>query len=222
MRWALASVLALLLQDQKKDLKEACEKMNQLKSYHFTLKSLHEGEEKSSLEGEFHAPDILHVRSDKNETLKKGERRFAKEKDGEWKEQGPLARKLFDPPPPHEWVHKIVEQCPTLKKEKSTKIEGVTVDIYVHSLANEGGRKAFEAGGMPLWGSLADWSKTKNGVLFYLGRDDLVYKVEQRLDGKSKDDKKIDHQVIMEFSEFGKAKLQVPDGVREKLGIKEK
>ena len=26
----------------------------------------------------------------------------------------------------------------------------------------------------------------------------------------------------MEFSEFGKAKLQVPDGVREKLGIKEK
>jgi hypothetical protein len=222
MRLAWTALVALLLQDQKKDLKEACEKMNQLKSYHFTMKSLHEGEEKFSMEGEFHAPDILHIRSDKSETAKKGDRRFAKEKDGEWKEQGPLARKLFDPPPPHEWVHKIVEQCPTLRKEKSTKIGAVTVDLYVHSLANEAARKSYESAGMPLWGSLADWSKTQNGVIFSLGRDDLVYRVEQRFDGKSKDDKKIDHQVILEFSDFGKAKLQIPEAVREKLGVKEK
>jgi len=222
MRLLCWAALSLLLQDPKKDLKEACEKMAQVRSYHFTIKALHEGEEKLSVEGEYQAPDVLHVRGEKSETVKKGDRKLVKEKDGEWKEPGPLARKLFDPAPPHEWVHKIVEQCPTLKKEKTTKIRAVTVDLYVHSLANEGARKAFEAGGLPLWGSMADWSKTQNGLIFSLGRDDLIYRVEQRVDGKAKDDKKIDHQVIIEFSEFGKAKLQLPEAVRDKLGLKEK
>jgi hypothetical protein len=43
-----------------------------------------------------------------------------------------------------------------------------------------------------------------------------------RLDGKSKDEKKIDRQVIIEFSDFGKAKAQIPEAAREKLGLKEK
>src|SRR5262245_17213826 len=222
MRTALAAILALLLQDQNKDLKEACTRMDQVRSYHFTIKSLHEGEEKSAIEGEYVAPDLLHVRSEKSESVKKGERKLVKEKDGEWKEPGPLARKLFDPSPPHEWVRKLVEPCPAPKKEKSTKIGSATVDIHVHSLAHESARKSFEAGGMPLIGSVADWSKTQNGVLFYVGRDDLFYKVELRLDGKSKDDKKIDRQVLIEFSDFGKAKPQIPDAAREKLGLKEK
>jgi len=59
-------------------------------------------------------------------------------------------------------------------------------------------------------------------VLFYVGRDDLIYRVELRLDGKAKDDKKIERQVIIEFSDFGKAKPQIPEPAREKLGLKEK
>ena len=208
--------------DSNKDLKDACARMDQLRSYHFTIKSLHEGEEKNSIEGEYVAPDLLHVRSDKSESVKKGDRKLVKEKDGEWKEPGPLARKLFDPAPPHEWVRKLIEPCPPLKREKSTKIGAATVDIYVHSLGHESARKSFEAGGMPLIGSVADWSKTQNGLLFYIGRDDLVYKVELRLDGKSKDDKKIDRQVVIEFSDFGRAKPQIPEAAREKLGLKEK
>jgi hypothetical protein len=222
MKIALAAFLALLLQEANKDLKEACAKMEQVRSYHFTIKSLHEGEEKHSSEGEFVAPDLLHLRSEKSESVKKGDHRLVKEKDGDWKEPGPLARKLFDPTAPHEWVRKFVEQCPPLKREKSTKIGAVTVDIYVHSLGHESARKSFEGGGMPLIGSVADWSKTQNGMLFYIGRDDLIYKVEMRVDGKSKDDKKIDRQVIIEFSDFGKAKPQIPDAAREKLGLKDK
>jgi len=222
MRTIGLALLALLLQDTKKDLKEACGRMDQLKSYHFTLKSLHEGEEKFAIEGEYHAPAVLHIRSDRNETARNGEKKLVREKDGEWKEPGLLARKLPEVPLPHEVLRKIVDQVPALKKEKSTKIGAVTVDIYVHSLANEGARKAFEAAAMPLLGSMADWTKTQNGILFYVGRDDLIYKVEQRLDGKTKDDKKIDHQLILEFGEMGRAKLQLPEAVKEKLGVKEK
>jgi len=222
MKIALAALAALLLQDATRDMKDACAKMDQVRSYHYTIKALHEGEEKHSSEGEYQAPDLLHVRSERNETVKKGERKLLKEKDGEWKEPGPLMRKLIDPAPPHEWVRKLLEPCPPLKKEKSTKIGSTTVDIYVHSLAHETARKSFEAGGMPLIGSVADWSKTQNGVLFYIGRDDLVYKVELRVDGHAKDDKKIDRQVIIEFSDFGRAKLQIPEAAREKLGLKDK
>ena len=222
MKIAFAGLLALLLQESNKDLKEACAKMDQVRSYHFTIKSLHEGEEKHASEGEYFSPDVLHTRSEKSESAKKGDRRLVKGRDGEWKEPGPLAGKLFDPAPPHEWVRKLVEGCPPLKREKSTKIGSTTVDIYVHSLGHETARKSFEGGGMPLLGSVADWSKTQNGVLLYIGRDDLVYKVEYRLDGKSKDDKKIDRQVVIEFSDFGKAKLQIPEPAREKLGLKEK
>lgn len=219
MRPVSCLLLALLLQDQKKDLKEACGRTGQARSYHFTIKALHEGEEKFSIDGEFHAPDVLHVRGERTESVRKGDRKLVKDRDGEWKEPGPLARPGH-PHPPHEWVQKIAENVPALKKEKSTKIGGVTVDVYVHSLANENARKAFEGGGLPLLGSVADWSKTQNGVLFYVGRDDLIYKVEQRADGRSKDDKKIDRQVIIEFSDFGKAKMQLPEAVREKLGLK--
>jgi hypothetical protein len=222
MRIALASVLALLLQEANKDLKEAAAKMEQLRSYHYTMKVLHEGEEKHSSEGEFFAPDVLHVRSEKSESVKKGDRKLVKDKDGDWKEPGPLARKLFDPAPPHELVRKLVDSCPPLKREKSTKIGAATVDVYVHSLGHESARKSFESGGLPLIGSVSDWSKTQNGVLFTIGRDDPVYKVEFRMDGKSKDDKKIDRQILIEFSDFGKAKLQVPEAAREKLGLKEK
>ena len=105
---------------------------------------------------------------------------------------------------------------------RSDKIGAATVDVYVHSLGHESARKSFEGGGMPLIGSVADWSKTQNGMLFTIGRDDLIYRVEMRVDGKSKDDKKIDRQVIIEFSDFGKAKPQIPDAAREKLGLKDK
>jgi hypothetical protein len=222
MKAAFVSLLALLLQEANKDLKEAAAKMEQLRSYHYTMKVLHEGEEKHSSEGESFAPDVLHVRGEKTESVKKGDRKLVKDKDGEWKESGPLARKLFDPAPPHELVRKLIEQCPPLKKEKSTKIGSATVDLYVHSLGHESARKSFESGGLPLLGSVADWSKTQNGVLFYIGRDDLVYKVEFRMDGKAKDDKKIDRQIVIEFSDFGKAKSQIPEPAREKLGLKEK
>jgi hypothetical protein len=216
MRFALLAA-CLCLQDAKKDLREACDKMDKARSYRFSVKVTLGGEEKLSVEGEYAAPGLLHARSDKVETARFGEKKLVK-RDGEWKEPGPLAQRQADPPLPHEWVRKVAEQCPALKKEKSSKIGPVTVDLYVHALAFDAARKSYEAAGMPLWGALPDWSKTQNGVVFSVGRDDLFYRVEQRFDGRSKDDKKIENLIVIEFSDFGKARVDLPDDVRERLG----
>lgn len=216
----MLALLVLVPQDEKKDLKEACAKMDKASSYHFAIKVALDGEEKLSVEGEYLAPSFLHTRTDRTESARNGATRLVKAKDGEWKEPGPLARRADDPPLPHEWVRRAVEHVPALKKEKSAKIGSVTVDLYVHSLSHEAARKAFEAGGLPLLGSAVDWSKTQNGLVYWVGRDDLVYRVEQRLDGRARDDQKIDKRVVLEFSEFGKAKCRLPEDVREKLGMK--
>jgi hypothetical protein len=91
------------------------------------------------------------------------------------------------------------------------------VDLYVHSLRNEQARTSFEAAGLPLLGSVADWTKTTNGVIFSVGRDDLVCRVEQRFDGRSRDDQKIDAVVLLEFSEFGKARSRLSPEVQARL-----
>lgn len=219
MRYAL---LGLLFLQAPKDLKESSAAMEKLKSYRFTIKVTHKGEPRPGMEGEYFAPGVLHLRTEKGEFARHGDTRLVK-RDGEWVEPARLPRKLEaqDAAMPHDWVRKIAEQCPALKKEKSAKIGAATVDIYVHSLAHDAARKSFEGGGMPLIGSVMDWSKTQNGVLFYIGRDDLVYKVEQRIDGRDRDDKKIDHLVVIEFSEFNKARSKLPPEVKAKLGIKE-
>ena len=222
MGYLLIALVLLQQDDKKKDLKEACDKMDKLKSYHFSVKVTVGGEEKGTFEGEYFAPEAIHVRTEKGETARNGDKKMMKLKDEEWREAKKLPRKLEgdELTAPHEWVRKIAEMCPALKKEKSGKIGNVTVDIYVYTLAGDNAKKSFESAGMPLWGSMIDWTKTQNGVLFYVGRDDLVYKVEQRFDGKGKDDKKVENQVVIEFSDMGKAKCKLPDDVKEKLGIK--
>jgi hypothetical protein len=220
MRPAWLILLLALPQDSKKDLREACAAMDQAKSYRFSIRLTVGGEERLSVTGEYEAPGLIHTKSERSETARNGDRKLTKGKDGEWKEPGPLARRLDDPPLPHEWVRKLAEQCPALKKEKSSKIGATTVDLYVHSLAHDAARKSYESAGLPLWAAAPDWSKTQNGLVFFVGRDDLIHRVEQRFDGRGKDDQKIDNRIVIEFSEFGKAKVSLPEDVRAKLGTK--
>lgn len=217
MRTAFLVVLALLPQDQKKDLKAVNEKMEKLKSYRFTIKAVVDGQEKLSLEGEYWSPDAIHIRSDKGEFAKKGDVKLQKTGDEEWKEPGKLRKKLdtADTTMPHEWVAKMAADAGAIKREKSDKIGNVTVDIYVWSPAADQFQRAVEGGGHPIFGSLADWTKTKNGILFYVGRDDLYHRVEQRFDSERKSG-----SIVIEFSEFGRAKCSLPDDVKTKLGIK--
>ena len=218
-----AMILApVLARDPKKDILEACDRMDRVPSYHFSVKIVQGGKEKGSFEGEVFSQGVFHVRSEKGESLRAGDRRFLKARDGEWKEV-PVRSRGGETPEvnhPHDWARKVAAQCPVLKKEKSSRIGPVTVDIYVCSLRHDAARKSLEAGGMPLWANAADWTKTENGVLFYLGRDNLLYRLEQRFDGRSTDDQKIDNFISIEFSDFGKARCRLPDDLKEKIGLK--
>lgn len=219
----LALLLLCLVQDaQMKDLKQACDRMDKLQSYHFKIHVLVGPAEPTVIEGEFVAPSLLHLRSEKFEAAFNGAKKLLKLEGADWAEpagRGGRRNRLQDAVPPHQWVRKIVEKCPTLKREKSAKIGSTTVDIYVHSLSMNEARDSLEAAGMPFWASLADWSKTKNGVLFYVGRDDLVYKVEQRFQGANRDGRKLDNTITLEFSEWNRAKVRLPDDVKARLDV---
>jgi hypothetical protein len=126
MRFAILLGVLLVPQETAKELKAACDKMDKAKSYHFTLKVLQEGKDKSAVEGEYFAPGILHIRSDKGETVKTEDKKYAK-KGEEWSEapERPrlekLAQRQEELARPHDWVRRIAEQCETVRREKSSK-----------------------------------------------------------------------------------------------------
>lgn len=220
MRYALLLLLTLVgLQDQKKDLKAVNEKMAKLKSYHFSVKLIVDGADKLTLDGEYFAPEALHVRSDKTEVARNGDKKLVKGKDEEWKEPVKTRRKseADDAAMPHEWVKKMSDECGLVKREKSDKIGNVTVDIYVGAPGGESAKKAAEGGGIPFIASIVDWTKTKNGILFSVGRDDLYYRVEQRFDSERPGGKS--GSIVIEFSEFDRAKCLLPDDVKKRLGM---
>lgn len=210
-------LLFFLQADDKKDLKVSVEKMKKVKSYEYRVTSVN-GADKSVFDGEY-VDGALHLRSEKGELARKGGTKLHKPKDGEWKELPRIGRgELADAVEPHDWVEKMVALVPALKKERSEKVQGVTTDVYVFSLEAMAAKGAFEAAGLPFLGGLwVDWTQTKNGLLFYVGRDDLVYRVEQRLSGKTKDKKPVTVTVTLDFSRFNQAKLNVPEDVRAKL-----
>jgi hypothetical protein len=216
MTWLLA--LAALLQEGRSEIVQSCEALSKVPSYHFTVKITHAGEERS-LEGEVFKGEAIHLRSDRVESARSGAKRMVKPAGGDWKEPPVRRADADEPTMPHEWAAKLASLSADAKKEKSTKIGNATVDVWVHSLAREKARESLEAGGMPLWGSLTDWTKTSNGILFYVGRDRVLYRIEQRFDGKTKDGKKLENSIVLEFSDLGKAACRLPAEIREKIGI---
>jgi len=215
MRLAIALLALLAVQDQKKDLKPVNENMAKLKTYHFTLKVEFAGETKLSMEGEMLGVDALHIRTDKAEVARKGDRKLVKSND-EWKEPPKAKREkdADDVTMPHEWAKKMSDGCGLVKREKSDKIGATTVDIYVGLPGVEDAKKAAEGGGFPFISSLVDWTKAKNAIQFSVGRDDLYYRVEQKFEAGAKSG-----AIVIEFSEFNKAKCRLPDDVKKKLGI---
>ncbi len=221
---------SLFAQEEKKDLKAVNESMAKLKSYHYTLTVTVNDEKKAAFEGEWFivseggradrverlGGDAIHSRWDGGEMARKGDVKLVKLKDGEWKEAKP-GRKDEDPTMPHEWAAKMSEHAGSIKREKSSKIGAVTVDIYVALPGGEGAKKAAEGGGLGLLPSLVDWTKSKNAILFSVGRDDLYRRVEQRFEVEGKEPKK--GAIVMEFSELNAAKCRLPDEVKKKLKI---
>jgi hypothetical protein len=200
-------------QDQKKDLKDVNEKMAKLKSYHFKVTVTLADEVKLAYEGEFFAPGLTHARFEKAEVARHGEKRMVK-KDGEWKEAKLGRREEADPTLPHEWAAKMAEECGAVKREKSTKLGSTTADIYVGAPGGEAAKRLAEHGGSLLAG-LVDWTKARNAILFYVGRDDRYHRIEQRFEGGRKEDKS--GTIVMEFAEFDSAKSKLPEDVRKKL-----
>ncbi len=214
MRLVIAALALLVLQDQKKDLKPVNENMAKLKTYHFTLKIDFAGETKLSMDGEMLASDAVHIRMDKLEVARKGDKKLLKSGD-EWKEPPKKRDKDNDDMTmPHEWAKKMSDSCGLVKREKSDKIGQTTVDIYVGLPGADEAKKAAEGGGIPLLASLIDWTKAKNAMQFAVGRDDLFYRAEQKFEAVGKSG-----SVVIEFSEFNKAQCKLPDDVKEKLGI---
>ena len=201
-------LLALLVfqTDDKKDLKVSAEKMAKVKSYQFRV-ALESGSEMSTHEGEF-ADGTVHVKSEKGEAARHGDVRLFKPKGGDWKEMARGGKREAEP---HEWIERIVALVPALKKERSDKVQGVTVDVYVYALEAAAAKKAFEVGGIgPLF---VDWTKTKNGILIYVGRaDDLIYRVELRADAG-----KMSTGVTVDFSRFNQTKLSLPKEILDRL-----
>jgi hypothetical protein len=217
----LLALLVLVPQTGKKDLKRSCDRMERLKSYHFLVTLETNGEKKTIMEGDYFAPDAVHLKIGEVEAARKGDKTLVKKGDA-WEEPKPRAGKK-EPSElklPHDWVRKMVEGIPELKREKSTKLDGVTVDIYVHSLLHGAARKAFEGGGMPLIGSGFDWSKTTNGALFYVDRSDLFRKVELRTKGIGLGRKPFSRVVEITFSNLNRVRCRLPKEVRRELGFK--
>jgi hypothetical protein len=211
---AILVMLMGLLQDEKRDLKAVNEAMAKLKNYHYTLTVTVNDEKKAAFEGEWMGGDSIHSRWDGGEMARKGDVKLVKLKDGEWKEAKP-GRKDDDPTMPHEWAARMAEHAGAIKREKSSKIGAVTVDLYVALPGGEAAKKAAEGGGLGLLPSLVDWTKSKNAILFSVGRDDLYRRVEQRFEVEGKEPKK--GAIVMEFSELNAAKCRLPDEVRKKL-----
>lgn len=203
--------------DDKKDMKVVVEKMNALKSYKCVITFDSAG--KKTVVDCVSAEGILHYKSENGEIARNDQTTFVK-KDGEWRE---LKRVPEKAKAPHEQVENLINLVPALKKEKSGHIAGQTVDIYAYALGADQASKAYDEAGKGIasaWhDSFVDWTKTKNGLLFYVGRNnDLMYKVEQKFSGKSKTTgKDADQVVTMEFSQFNAAKHSLPDDIKGKL-----
>jgi hypothetical protein len=211
-------LLLLLVQaDDKKDLTAVVARMNALKSYRCVL--TFESAGKKNVVEVVWADGFLHYKSEDGELARNDSTAFVK-KDGEWRE---IKRAPEKAKAPHETVEKLVDLVPALKKEKSDKVAGVTVDVYAYALGPAEAAKAYEDAGKGIastWhDSFVDWTKTKNGVVFWVGRrDDLVYKLEQRFAGRTKGSgKESEHVLTMEFSLFNAAKHSLPDDVKARL-----
>ena len=107
------------------------------------------------------------------------------------------------------------EEAGAIKREKSSKIGTVAVDIYVAVPGGDAAKKAAESGGLGLLPSLVDWTKSKNAILFSVGRDDLYRRVEQKFEVEGKDPRK--GTIVIEFSELNAAKCRLPDDLKKKL-----
>ena len=94
------------------------------------------------------------------------------------------------------------------KKERSAKVNGKTVDVYVNNLPREKARKALESNGQGFGAARLDFTPTKTGLMFHVGRwDGILYRVEQIYSvgksGREDDDVKIQ----IDFLKVGKSKL---------------
>ena len=196
-------VLLLFLsfsQDKSAEVEKSIQKLDQAKSFVYQLRVQKKGGD-LDLEGAL-AGEILWLKGEQGEVVRKGSKVLARGDGGVWKKaRGQTLKNLDKFRDPRTFVRKLSKNAGGMKKEKSGRIGKVTVDIYVASLGKENVTEAFESSGMPLWGSMIDWTKTKNGVLFYVSRSgkDLL-RVEVRKGAETP-------AVVIDLGDFNRARI---------------
>ena len=190
----------LFSQDKSAEVEKAIKKLDQAKSFEYQLQIRKKGGN-LELEGVL-LGEILWLKGEQGEVVRKGAKVLARIDGGEWKKaRGSTLKNLDKFRDPRAFVRQLSKNAGGMKKEKSGRIGKTTVDIYVASAGKENVKEAFESSGMPLWGSMVDWTKTKNGVLFYVSRSgkDLL-RVEVRKGAKTP-------AVVIDLTEFNRARI---------------
>ncbi len=192
-------------------------KMKDVSSYQYRVTAI-AGKDKRIYQGEY-ADATLHTVTPEAEYAISKTKRLTQPKGGEWEQLPRLRARAIHAP--HEWVAQLAALSPNLKKVRSDKVQGVTVDVWVYDLETAVAQKAMAISGLPGMAELlglSDGTKTKNGLLYYVGRaDKLVYRVELRADAEV-NQAPVQKIVTLDFTMFNRAKLILPPKVLEMLG----
>lgn len=211
-------VLALLalpvFADEKEDLKKASEKLNAAASYHWRVTAKNDNRA-----GEYLSPDALTLRTALVEIARKGDRALAKHKT-DWvdikEHPDPTVRDAAAKlDAPHKNVKSLIEGMDKITRDGETYASTVT----------SGALKSFLGPTFPAAVVDAiDWEDSTASVEIVVNKDDghirkvrVVAKLRVNPLGSKSEIMEIDRS--LEFFDHGKAKLNVPDDVKKKLGV---
>lgn len=212
----LVALLALpAFADDKEDLKKACDRLGTAPSYHWRLTA-----QDDRRAGEYLAPDVLTLRTALVEIARKGDRALAKHKT-DWVDikdhPDPTVRDAaarLDPP--HKNVKSLIEGMDRITRDGETYTSPVT----------PGGLKGFLGPTFPpSFVETVDWNDSTGSAEILLDKDSghirkirLVARLRVNPLGSKSEIMALDRTV--EFFDLGQARLDLPEVVKRKLGIR--
>lgn len=211
----LIAVLAVpALADEKEDLKKAAEKLGAAASYHWRMTA--KGDHRA---GEYVAPDALTLRTALVEIARKGDRAVAKHKT-EWVDikdhPDPTVRDAASRlDAPHKNVKSLIEGMDKIARDGETYASTVTSRALKAFLGPSFPAAVVEA---------IDWEDSTASVEVVINKDDghlrkirVIAKLRVNPLGSKSEIMELDRS--LEFFDHGKARLNVPDDVKKKLGL---
>lgn len=241
----LAVILALA--DDKDALTQAVTKLAALDSYAFKGETEFNSQFGNTpptiptLDGTYQKDAGLYIKSDKGEMFRKGDRVFVKQGPQDWQDlstfqpqaptppagKGPRAGGLFgrmmlrNVKAPHDELRDIVKGLKTVTKaEKTDKINDLDCTSYSGDLSDEAMKMSplgrllgqFGGGNHEVKGSARFWLDPQGNLVIF----EITTKATVDFQGNQ-----IDFSLVRrnEITDAGKAKLEVPDGVKKLLDV---